>query len=79
MLSHADTPLMPVAGGTDLLVSWHHQVKDDWNLLDLSNLRAELQPLRLTNDSLELGALTTYWDVIRSAEVTDGYSKKKLD
>lgn len=73
MLSHADTPLMPVAGGTDLLVSWHHQVKDDWNLLDLSNLRAELQPLHLTNDSLELGALTTYWDVMSSPSVAGAF------
>ena len=73
MLSDADTPLMPVAGGTDLLVSWHHQVKDDWKLLDLSHLSAELQPLRLTDDSLEIGALTTYWDVMSSPSVAAAF------
>ncbi|MCH7700123.1 MAG: FAD binding domain-containing protein [Planctomycetes bacterium] len=73
MLAKADTPLMPVAGGTDLLVSWHHQVKDDWKLLDLSNLHTELQPLRLTDDSLEIGALTTYWDVMSSPSVAAAF------
>ena len=73
MLSDADTPLMPVAGGTDLLVSWHHQVKDAWKLLDLSHLSAELQPLRLTDDSLEIGALTTYWDVMSSPSVAAAF------
>ncbi len=69
MMAVADEPLMPVAGGTDLLVFWHHQIKDDWRLLDLSRLTGELGSCRLTDDSLELGALATYWDVIRSSEV----------
>ncbi len=65
----ADEPLIPVAGGTDLLVSWHHHAKDDWNLLDLSRLHDALQPIRLTDTGLQLGGLTTYWDVISSEEV----------
>ncbi len=69
MMDAADSPLTPVAGGTDLLVSWHHQIKDDWRLLDLSRLTDELAALKLTDDALELGALTTYWDVMRSPEV----------
>ena len=69
MMAVADGPLMPIAGGTDLLVSWHHQIKDDWRLLDLSRLNRELGAFQLTDHSLELGALTTYWDVIRSPEV----------
>jgi CO/xanthine dehydrogenase FAD-binding subunit len=72
MLSAAEHPLTPVAGGTDLLVCWHHQPKDDLHLLDLSRLR-ELQPLRLTDECLELGALTTYWQVIESREVSRAF------
>ena len=73
MLAVADRPLTPIAGGTDLLVSWHHQVKDDWRLLDLSRLNGELASFHLTDDSLELGALTTYWDVMRSPEVCGAF------
>lgn len=61
--------LTPVAGGTDLLVFWHQQAKNGLNLLDLSRLRLELQPFRLTATHLKLGALTTYWDVISAPEV----------
>ena len=69
----ADGELRPIAGGTDVLVSWHDQSKDDLNLLDLSPLRERLGPLRLTDDFLELGALTTYYDVIASPEVTSAF------
>lgn len=65
--------LTPVAGGTDLLVFWHQQVKNGLSLLDLSRLRAELQPSRLTESQLELGALTTYWDVISTPEVAAAF------
>lgn len=69
----ADPALVPIAGGTDLLVSWHHRVKDDWKLLDLSGLRPELSTMTLTDDQLELGALTTYWDVIADADVSGAF------
>ncbi len=72
MLAAAEHALTPVAGGTDLLVCWHQQPKDDLHVLDLSRLR-ELQPLRLTDDRLELGALTTYWQVIESREVSRAF------
>ena len=65
--------LRPVAGGTDLLVAWHHQPKDELDLLDLSPLRGELRGLTLTDECLELGALTTYWDVLRSREVAAAF------
>ena len=65
--------LKPIAGATDLLVSWHDQPKDDLNLLDLTPLRDQLGPLRMSDDFLELGALTTYWDVIASPEVTAAF------
>lgn len=62
--------LRPVAGATDLLVSWHQQPKDDVRLLDLSPLHAELGRLNLTDDALEIGALATYWDVLQTPAVT---------
>jgi len=65
--------LTSVAGGTDLLVAWHQHDKRDWRLLDLSRLEAELRPTRLTADALELGALTTYWDVIANREVAGAF------
>jgi CO/xanthine dehydrogenase FAD-binding subunit len=69
----ADVRLRPIAGGTDLLVSWHQQPKDDIHLLDLSRLRADLQPFQLTDDCLTLGALTSYWDVITSEETARAF------
>ena len=73
MLAAEGQFLTPIAGGTDLLVSWHHQPKDDLSLLDLTPLREQLQPLRLTDDFLELGGLTTYWDVLASPEVSAAF------
>ena len=73
MLATADAPLTPVAGSTDLLVAWPDQPKDEMSLLDLAPLRGELGAYRLTSDALELGALTTYWDVINDAEVAAAY------
>ncbi len=64
-----DQTLIPVAGGTDLLVHWPARVDDhDRAYLDLSGL-AELRPLRWTADALVLGALTTYWDVVTEPRV----------
>ena len=64
--------LTPIAGGTDLMVCWHDQVKKDWALLDLSGLD-ELRRIRLTDEFVELGGLTTYWDVIRYGEVAAAF------
>ncbi len=63
---------MPIAGGTDLLVSWHHRLKDDLALLDLS-LLPELRAFQLTDEYLELGGSTTYWQVIESADVSQAF------
>lgn len=72
LMATANGALTPIAGGTDLLVSWHHHPKDDLRWLDLSRLR-ELEPFRLTDDALELGALTTYWQIIESREATRAF------
>ncbi len=56
---------IPLAGGTDLLVHWPTRVTEhDRTYLDLSGV-SELRPLRWTDEALVLGALTTYWDVVR--------------
>jgi CO/xanthine dehydrogenase FAD-binding subunit len=64
----AAAPLTPIAGATDLFASWHQRPHDDLELLDLSRL-AELRYARLDGDTLRLGALATYWDVIQSPEI----------
>jgi len=69
MMAEAAHPLTPIAGGTDLMVSWHHRPRDELDLLDLSRLSAELSGLRQSSDCIEIGALATYWDVIRSEMV----------
>ncbi|MGH7243453.1 MAG: FAD binding domain-containing protein [Phycisphaerales bacterium] len=57
--------LIPLAGGTDLLVHWPlRQAEHDKTYLDLSKLR-ELRRITWSSDSLTLGALTTYWDVLQ--------------
>ena len=72
LMADAAPPLTPIAGGTDLLVSWHQRPKDDLALLDLS-LLPELRAFRLTDEFLELGGSTTYWQVIESAEVSQAF------
>jgi len=59
----------PMAGGTDLLVHWplrldlHNDAYVDlWHV-------GEIRPLRWSADSLELGGLTTYWDVVRDPAI----------
>ncbi|MBU0641173.1 MAG: FAD binding domain-containing protein [Planctomycetes bacterium] len=72
LLAGAEQTLTPVAGCTDIFVSWHHRPKDDLHLLDLSRLH-ELASVRLTADHLELGALTTYWQVVESDELATAF------
>ncbi|MFQ5745977.1 MAG: FAD binding domain-containing protein [Gemmatimonadota bacterium] len=69
-LADADEPLVPIAGGTDLLVHWPQRPEDrDRAYLDLSGLE-ELRPLEWRDDELVLGGLTTYWDVITDERAT---------
>lgn len=67
-----DAPAVPMAGGTDLLVHWPGRLAEhEKTYIDLSGL-SELQTHEWTDSELVLGALTTYWDIIRdpkSAEV----------
>ena len=72
LMADSAPPPTPIAGGTDLLVSWHHLPKNDLALLDLS-LLPELRAFQLTDEFLELGGSTTYWDVIESVEVSQAF------
>ncbi|HKY60680.1 MAG TPA: FAD binding domain-containing protein [Gemmatimonadota bacterium] len=57
--------VVPMAGGTDLLVHWPVRPETrERTYLDLWGLD-ELAGLRWSEGWLELGALATYWDVIR--------------
>ncbi|HJR54409.1 MAG TPA: FAD binding domain-containing protein [Gemmatimonadota bacterium] len=60
----ADEPLVPLAGGTDLLVHWPVRPEArDRDYLDLTPL-GDLRGVRWSGGALELGALASYWDVI---------------
>ena len=60
----SDPDLVPMAGGTDLLVHWpQHTERHEHSYLDLSGVE-ELRPHRWEADELVLGGLTTYWDII---------------
>ena len=65
-----DTGLIPIAGGTDLLVHWPTRPnKHDRAYIDLSGL-GELKGVQWSDGQLVLGALATYWDVITDARAT---------
>lgn len=70
--AYAESPdAVPMGGGTDLLVHWpSHVERHAGTYLDLSGV-AELRAMRWTDDALELGAMTTYWDVQRDDRVWD--------
>ncbi len=55
----------PIAGGTDLMVDWPLNLDlGERVFLDLSAVQ-ELRSLVWDEDTLSIGALTTYWDVLR--------------
>jgi CO/xanthine dehydrogenase FAD-binding subunit len=61
--------VIPIAGGTDLLVHWPQRLDlHERTFLDLSVL-SELRGIRWSDRALELGALSTYWDAIRDPRV----------
>ena len=67
----ADAPLVPLAGGTDLLVHWPvREEARDREYLDLTALD-ELRGVRWSDEALELGALASYWDVIVDRRVKE--------
>jgi xanthine dehydrogenase small subunit len=58
-------PLVPLAGCTDLYVGFHFDTVPARRFLDLQGLRT-LRGMRLRGDTLVIGALTTYTELIHS-------------
>jgi CO/xanthine dehydrogenase FAD-binding subunit len=58
-------PLVPLAGCTDVYVGLHFGTVPQQRFLDLQGLRA-LRGLRLRGDTLVIGALATYTEILRS-------------
>lgn len=72
MLS-AEPSAIPLAGGTDIMVSWPQRLSaHEATYLDLSGVM-ELRSIRWTEDALVLGAMTTYWDVIEDGQVAAAF------
>jgi xanthine dehydrogenase small subunit len=63
-----DSRLTPIAGCTDVYVGLHFGTLKERRFLDLWNLD-ELRGISLENDSLRIGALTTYTELIASKVV----------
>jgi CO/xanthine dehydrogenase FAD-binding subunit len=64
-LVHDEGPLVPLAGGTDLYVGLHFGSVAGRRFLDLQGLRA-LRGIRLRGETLVIGALTTYTQLVSS-------------
>jgi xanthine dehydrogenase small subunit len=64
-LLREEGPLVPLAGCTDLYVGLHFGTVPGRRFLDLSGLPA-LRGIRLRGDTLVIGALATYTELIRS-------------
>jgi len=58
-------PLVPLAGCTDLYAGFHFGTVPEQRFLDLQGLR-ELGGIRRRGETLAIGALTTYTELIRS-------------
>ncbi len=72
LLAEPDGAPVPIAGGTDLCVHWPARDLDNTRFLDLSRV-AGLSRLTLTDNALEIGARTTYWDLICAADVAKAF------
>lgn len=65
LLADPECGVVPLAGGTDLLVHWPENLAaHDRTYLDLTAL-TDLRAHDWSDAYLSLGALTTFWDVIR--------------
>lgn len=66
-----DPAVVPLAGGTDLLVHWpDRHTAHEATYLDLGRV-PELRTHRWTDDALLIGGTTTYWDLIRDPRTAD--------
>jgi xanthine dehydrogenase FAD-binding subunit len=68
LMSHRSPGLMPVAGGTNLVVDMRSGRHKPSHLLDLSRLE-NLQGIRRVNGSVVIGSMTTIADLLKNEEV----------
>jgi len=68
-----DHSVVPIAGGTDLMVHWPSQHDShEKSYLDLSGI-PELGGIRWTDDELIVGATATYWQTTREPRVAEAF------
>lgn len=63
-----DEPRRPIAGATDVYVALNFGTTTDRRFLDIWSLK-ELRGISIQDDSVVIGALTTYTDLLRSSEI----------
>ncbi len=63
-----DEPRRPIAGATDIYVALNFGTTTDRRFLDIRAL-GELRGISVRGDSVVIGALTTYTDMLRSPEI----------
>lgn len=75
MLVDAGTHGRIIAGGTDLLVHWPQQLSDvhaNTTWIDLSGIDS-LKQVTWKDETVTLGALVTYWDVIQNKQIASEF------
>jgi len=70
MLRTSDAPPVPVAGGTDFMLSMHSAAHG--SILDISAID-ELRAIQWAEDALLLGSLVTFWDVINDSRIAETF------
>lgn len=66
----AEPDRVPIAGGTDVMVRLEAGGHRGERFVDLGGLAGELRGVHVEKDAVEIGALTTFWDVRRQAALT---------
>jgi xanthine dehydrogenase small subunit len=69
----ADPAPTPIAGGTDLMVSWPSRPQSHHAMVDLSRLNGDMRQMHLEPERLTIGGGVTYWDVLRSTEIGQAF------
>ena len=64
LLTEKENPWRPLAGGTDLMVAFESGKLDHCRYISIAGLR-ELRRIEVAEDSVTVGALCTYSDVLR--------------
>lgn len=70
---HDAGPPHPIAGGTDIMVRLEAGQQKGERFIDVSGLAGNLGGLRLMPDGLEIGALSTFWQLRGRADIVAAY------